>query len=162
MEFRVAKFGHERSVDECVDVWKDLAHALVREDFFVCESGVAPYVLAGLLLDAAGKLCKGLDLVERVAAGECDVGKFIGLDDLQKLIYGHFPAPMKIPGLRVMTARTMMRASRTVYRCTESRPIGHRLLQYVQNPYFHSGVYLITIQSFTTSPCRQKGSTEEI
>ena len=97
VEFRVAEFGNERTVDEGVDVWEDLSHALVCEDFLVCESGVAPDVLAGLFLDAAGKFGEGLDLVERVAAGERDVGELIGLDHLQKFLDCHFPATHEIP-----------------------------------------------------------------
>ena len=97
VEFRVAEFCHEWTIDKRIDERKDLSHALVCKDLLVCESGVAPDVLAGIFLDAAGKFGEGLDLVERVAAGKCDVGEFIRLYHLQQFLDGHFPAAHEIP-----------------------------------------------------------------
>ena len=136
VELGVAEGFDEGAVDEGVDIWQDHAHALVGEDLLICEAGVAPDVLAGLLLYAAGQLGEGLDLVERVAAGECDIRELVGLDDLEQFIDRHFPAAGEIPRLRVVTARAMMGAARTIDRCAESRPVSHCLFEYIQNPYF--------------------------
>ena len=63
MEFGVAQSGDERSVDEGVDIRQNLLHALVREDFLIRESGIAPDVLASFLLDPAGEFREAFDLI---------------------------------------------------------------------------------------------------
>ena len=97
VKFRIAELGYEGTVYEGVNVWKNLLHSLVCKNLLICESGIAPDVLAGLLLDAASEFGEGLNLIERVTTGECDVGKLIGLDHLQQFLYGHFPATAEIP-----------------------------------------------------------------
>ena len=151
MKFGVAEFCHERTIDEGIYIRKDLAHTRVRLDLLVCESGIAPDVLACLLLDAACEFGKGFDLIERVTAGEGHVRELVGLDDLEKFINGHFPTALEIPGLRVMTAGTMVGTSRTINGCAEARPIGHRLFQYVQYPYLHRGFVLLSGAGRTSS-----------
>jgi hypothetical protein len=115
MEFRVAKFLNERTVDQCIDIREKLAQALVRNNLFICKSCIAPDVLAGLLLDAACEFSKRFNLVERIASRECDIGKLICLHNLQKFIDGNFPAAIEIPRLRVVTAMAMVTTSRTIY-----------------------------------------------
>ena len=63
MEFSIAKFLNERAINQGIDIWQDHAQTFVCKNFFIGEAGVAPDVLAGLFLDAAGKLCEGLYLV---------------------------------------------------------------------------------------------------
>ena len=111
MELGIAKGFDERAVDQCIYIWKDPAHTLIGKDFFVCKAGIAPYVLACLLLYASGELRKGLDLIERVAAGECDIRELVGLDDLEQFIDADFPAAGEVPRLRVVASRACMSAA---------------------------------------------------
>ena len=110
-QFGGALFENERSFDEDIKIWKDLTEMLVREHFLVCETGVAPDGLAGFFLYAAGKFGESLDLIERVAAGKCDIGEFIFLDYIKERLNGHLLSSVKGPGLRIMTARTMVGAA---------------------------------------------------
>ena len=97
MEVRVAKLPDKRAIDQRVDVRKNLAQTFVCHDFLVCESGIAPDVLSGLLLYAACQLRKGFYLIERVTSGEGDIREFVGLHDLKEIVDRHLPSPLEIP-----------------------------------------------------------------
>ena len=72
------------------------------------------------------------------------------VDDIKKFLDRHFVTSLEVPGLRVVTAGTMMGTSRTIYRCAESWTIGHCLFQYVQYPYLH-GFFLSSGAGRTSS-----------
>ena len=97
MKFRITKLCNERAVNQSIYVRKQLAEAFVSEYIFVCESGITPDILAGLLLDAAGQFSECLNLIEGISSRESNICEFISLDDLQDLVYRDFPASMKIP-----------------------------------------------------------------
>ena len=63
MQVRIAQLLDKRSVYQCIDIWKNPAHTLVGKYVFISESGLAPYILAGFLLYASGKLCEGFNLI---------------------------------------------------------------------------------------------------
>ena len=65
---RIAEILYEGSVHKDVQIWKDLAEALVFKYVLMLEAGVAPDGLAGFLFDTAGKLGEGFYLVERIAS----------------------------------------------------------------------------------------------
>ena len=138
VELGIAKGFDERAVDQCVYIWKDPAHSLVGEDFFVCKAGIAPYVLACLLLYASGELRKGLDLIERITPGKGDIRELVGLDNLEQFIDADFPAAGEVPRLRIVAARAMMGTARTLDRRAESGAVGHGFFQYIQYPYLHN------------------------
>ena len=52
MKIRIAELCDEGTVHQSIDIWKYLPQALVRQYFLVCKTGVAPYILSGLLLYA--------------------------------------------------------------------------------------------------------------
>ena len=87
VELGIAKGFDERAVDQCIYIWKDPAHTLIGKDFFVCKAGIAPDIFRGLLLYATGKFSKRLDLIQGIATRKGDIGEFICLDNLKKVIY---------------------------------------------------------------------------
>ena len=93
----VTELCNERTVHQGVYVRKNLAQTHIGLDLLLHESCVAPYVLAGLLLYAAGKFREGLDLIERVASREGHVRKLIGLDDIQNVLDIHLASPLEVP-----------------------------------------------------------------
>jgi len=96
-EVGVAEFHDERPLHKGIDIRKYLRKTLVGKDFLICKARITPYILARLFLYAAGKFCKGLDLIERIAAGEGHIGKLVILDDVEKLLDGHFLSAAKVP-----------------------------------------------------------------
>ena len=68
MEFRITERFDERTVDQCIDIWQDLLHALVLKDLLIGESCIAPDILAGFLLDTTGQLGKCLNLIQGISA----------------------------------------------------------------------------------------------
>ena len=97
MKLRIAERLDERSVNQCIYVLKNLAQTSVSENFLVCKPGIAPYVLAGLLLYAAGKFREGLDLIEGVSPGECNIRELVCLDDIQNILDIHLASPLEVP-----------------------------------------------------------------
>ena len=97
MKLGITKILDERTVDNRINIRQDLTHAAVGEYLFICESGVAPYILSRLLLDTSGKFCESLDLIQWIASGECDIGEFIRLHYFQNIIDRHFTPTGKIP-----------------------------------------------------------------
>ena len=141
MELRITKSLNERTVNQSIYIRKKLAQTLVCRDLLILEAGVTPYVLSGLFLDTASEFCKGLNLIEWISPGECDIGKFIRLYHLQKFVYGNFPTALKVPRLRIVAAWAMMAASRAIYRCAESRAVCHCLFKYVKYSYCHLSLF---------------------
>ena len=104
----------ERAVHQGINIWKYLLETFISKDFLICKTGIAPYILAGLFLYAASQFRESLHLIERVSAGKGDIGELIGLYHFKYLIDRDFPTSLEIPGLGIVTAGTMMGASRTI------------------------------------------------
>ena len=108
---------------------EDLGEMGIRQDLLIGEAGPAPDGLAGLFLDAAGQFREGIDLIQRVSAGETHVGHAVGLDDVQDLLHIHPLTGVEVPGLRIMTSLASVLAPRTINRRPEARAVGHCLFE---------------------------------
>ena len=136
-QVRIAKLCLERTVHKSIDIWKNLAEARVGLNLLLGKSGVAPDGLAGLLLDAACKLCESLNLIQRVTSRKSDISKLVLLNDVKKLLHCHLISALEIPRLRIMATRTRMSTARTIYRRAQPWPIRHGLICYIQYSDFH-------------------------
>ena len=67
-------------------------------------------------------------LEHRVAAREGDVGEGVAHDFLHQLVGRGHRAVADVPRLRIMAARTMVGASRTINGCAEARTVYHRIM----------------------------------
>lgn len=150
----IAQGFHERAIHKGIYIWKNLAETLVRKDFLICESCVAPYVLSGLLLDPAGQFGEGLHLIERISSREGDISELVRLDYIQKLLDGHIISAPEVPRLRIMTAGTCMGTARTIYRGAQTGAVCHRLICNIQNSYLHNAFQLSDSQPLKPTDLR--------
>ena len=127
-QIRVPLLEDEGPVDEYVEPGEQLRELRIGLDLLDGKSGPAPDGFRRFRFDAPGEFGEGFRLVERVAAGETDVGEFVGLDDAEQLFHLHpFPG-VEVPGLGIVAALAGMAAAGTVNGRTETGSVGHCLL----------------------------------
>lgn len=132
-ELSVSLFQNKGSIHEDVDPWQELREFLIRANFFDCKACPAPYGLFCLFLDSFGKGGEAFDLIERIASGEGHIGHAVSLDDLHYVVNFHPFAAVHWPRLGVVAAFAVVEAAGAVDGSTESRPVCHRLLYYIEN-----------------------------
>jgi hypothetical protein len=97
MEVGVTEFSHERTVNESINIWKDLAHAGICQDLLISETGITPDILSCFLLDAACQFSEGLNLIERITPGKCHIRELVRLDNLKEFLYRDLLSTLKVP-----------------------------------------------------------------
>ena len=121
-------FKYERTVHKSVYVRQKHSKMRVRTDLLYGKSRPAPDSLGSFGFNAAGKFREGLHLKEWVASAEGNIGDSVSLDDFHNLVDAHPFAVGYIPGLGVVAALAVVGAAGAVYRCAQTRAVGHGLL----------------------------------
>lgn len=96
-KFRVSLFLDERTVHKYVQIWQDLRQFAAFQYVFVCETGIAPDGFFGFRLDSFCEFGECVDLIQRVASGECHVAEFVGLYDFEKFVHARFMTGIECP-----------------------------------------------------------------
>jgi len=127
-EVFVAQCLYEGAVYQYIDLAEEFQLLGILHEVFEEIARKAPDALAALLPDGARQLGKALCLEHRVAAREGDVGEGVAHDFLHQLVGRGHRAVADVPRLRIMAARTMVGASRTINGCAEARTVYHRIM----------------------------------
>ncbi len=120
-EVFIAQCLYEGAVYQYIDLAEEFQLLGILHEVFEEIARKAPDALAALLPDGARQLGKALCLKHRVAAREGDVGEGVAHDFLHQLVGRGHRAVADVPRLRIMAARTMVGASRTINGCAEAR-----------------------------------------
>ena len=119
----VAQRLYEGPVNEYVYLLNQVPEAFLPQCLLEEVARVAPDCLPRPAPDAPGQFGEGFCLIERVAAGEGDVGKGIPFDFLHQVVHAAFLSTPEVPRLGVVAPGAMMAASRTVDTGAETRAI---------------------------------------
>ena len=136
-EVFIALCHYEGAVHQHIQLFQEGTVSGLLQKMLIEETGVAPYCLGGLGLDAPCQLGKSLGLEEGVASGKGYIGKRIGREFLHQLVRFHLITAREVPRLRIVTTRTVVAAARTIYAGAESRPVHCGVMQDVQYPNCH-------------------------